>query len=216
MDKESIRAFIEYQSKTMDKDWVTIPMVANCFIFYIGVYISDRKIISGIICTGINIGMVALYFILMKRFPLNQKNLHLMTGVFLTEFTISCGFMSIQFLTKVWPHPFFISLIYIFGVLLVSLSVLFSTIIGIKKGSYLQKKFSYGPSTILIMALIGTGMSIYYAFKDSLPKEHYYLLLGILSGIFGMLICVCIIYIIKYYYFKVLERMESNKEMENR
>ena len=211
MKKESIQAFLDYQSKTMDKDWVIIPMIANCIIFYIGVYLSNQKILNGIICTAINIGMVILYLFFRKKFPFNQKNLYLMSGIFLTELTISCGYMSFQFLIKVWHQPLLISSIYIGAVLLVSSSVVFSTVRGIKKGTYLQKKFTYGPSTVLILIFVGVGMSIYYAYKDLFQQEHYYLILGILSGIFGILICVCIIYILKYYYIKVLEQISANK-----
>ena len=206
-DKESIKAFLEYNERLVDKKWIFNVMIANIIIFYVGCFFSEYKIINIITCSIINIGMVCIYIYFPKKIEHNNKNILLFYGIYLWELSISCNYLAFHLLIIKFKYPLIIFLFILVGSIVIILYTYFSIKYNIKKGKYINKN-DVNSNIIALMVCFGVGLeNILFSSHKEMSLNSLLFMLGVCICIFGLFSASFIQIIMRYYYYKIYESL---------
>ena len=207
-DKESIKAFLEYNERLVDKKWIFNVMIANIIIFYVGCFFSEYKIINIITCSIINIGMVCIYIYFPKKIEHNNKNILLFYGIYLWELSISCNYLAFHLLIIKFKYPLILFLFLLVGSIVIIIYTYFSIKYKIEKGKYINKK-DIDSNIIFTIVLLGVGLSnIYlYLFHNEISLNTFLFILGVYVSIIGLFFASYIQIIMRYFYYKIYESL---------
>ncbi|SEV86546.1 hypothetical protein [[Clostridium] fimetarium] len=204
-NKESIKAFLEYNKRAIDEKWVFNAMFTNIILFYVGCFFSEYKIINIITCSIINIGMVYIYF--QKKIKHDYYNILLVYGIYLWELSISCNYLAFHLLIIKFKYPLIIFLFLLVGSIVIIIYTYFSIKYNIKKGKYINKN-DVNSNIIALMVCFGVGLSnILYSSHKETSLNSLLFMLGVCICIFGLFCASFIQIFIHYYYYNIYESL---------
>jgi len=207
MNKESIKAFLEYNKRAIDEKWIFNAMIINIILFYVGCFFSEYKIINIITCSIINIGMVYIYIYFVKKIKHDYNNILLVYGIYLWELSISCNYLAFHLLIIKFKYPLIIFLFILVGSIVIILYTYFSIKYNIKKGKYINKK-DINSNIIALMVCFGAGLSnILYSSHNETSLNSILFVLGVCICIFGLICASFIQIIMRYFYYKIYESL---------
>ena len=213
MSEESIRAFLNYGKRPIDKGWITTAFIINIVAFMIGIIFSEHKIVNGVL-GGVCSGCLIVCYIKAIRGKMSEDLLNLWYGIFMTCLSISLNYASFIFNLKIVGNSMLLATILFVASFAVA-SVTFLRIYwGIKNSRFIGKKESNISKSIIAIGVCSATV-LYRSRKQYLSKEHIGLILSVLIALFAILMASNVWFIIKYYYYKLLDRKDGKEKSNN-
>lgn len=201
MNQKNIKDFLSADKKDIKYSWFLGEFLLSFFCCGFAIYVSKNLLISGIIM-GIYISAGAGLLIIAAATKRDTKRNYLFHGIFGIYMGIAFGLLGIQLLATS-PQE----ILYLTIALCISLGiagVAFYLFIKAKINhcgyavSYTGMASAYIPITVVLYLTINGATNLW-------TQNSKLLLLGVLCFIIAPISMYCLIFIMKYYYFKILE-----------